>query len=117
MKEYFSENELRRIEIEALGRSAWCKGALGGIMWFHGAIYDDEICPICGQFADYLCDAPMIDNEGNTKRCDMPLCVDHACIIGDDLHVCPAHKARDGYSQYVFINEEPGDGYADNRFI
>lgn len=115
MKEYFTAAETRKIEIEALGRSVWCKGVMGEILFIHGTFYDDEVCPICGQLADYLCDAPMKDENGKTKRCDLPICIDHATIIGEDLHVCPAHKERDGYCSTVFIKELPATCCADNK--
>lgn len=42
----------------------------------------------CGQMSGYLCDEP-VNDEGAT--CDMPLCADHAHVVGVDRHHCSKH--------------------------
>jgi hypothetical protein len=45
--------------------------------------------PGCQYEGDVLCDFPM----GRGKTCDLELCSDHACNIGDGLDLCPIHFA------------------------
>lgn len=44
----------------------------------------------CCAMSSFLCDHDM--GEGLT--CDMPLCAEHAVIVGKDRHLCPKHFAE-----------------------
>lgn len=43
---------------------------------------------VCGKAVEYLCDHPV---NGEAATCDMPLCADHAHVVGVDRHHCPKH--------------------------
>lgn len=104
-----TDAEIKECESEALGRGAWSRDEYGLKFW-KGSFTDEDICKICGTFAEVLCDAPL----GESKTCDMPLCSGCARTIGDDLHVCPTHFEQGGFAKFIFIKAIPDKISADN---
>lgn len=43
----------------------------------------------CMAMSTFLCDWPVGDGT-----CDMPLCGDHAHLVGRNRHLCPQHVAQ-----------------------